>query len=81
MENEYGSFGCDKVYLANLRDLIKDLVSAYFTRISWYWFTLVRNDFGFLQAGDQVLLFSTDGDNERLVMCGQVTNNKYELFL
>ena len=25
-----------------------------------------------LQAGDQVLLFSTDGDNERLVMCGQV---------
>ena len=25
-----------------------------------------------MQAGDQVLLFSTDGDNERLVMCGQV---------
>jgi len=47
VENEYGSYGCDKVYLANLRDLIKDL------------------------AGDQVLLFSTDGDNERLVMCGQ----------
>ena len=25
-----------------------------------------------IQAGDQVLLFSTDGDNEGLVMCGQV---------
>ena len=30
VENEYGSYGCDKVYLANLRDLIKDLVITVF---------------------------------------------------
>ena len=68
MENEYGSFGCDKVYLANLRDLIKDLVRTVFYRD--HYLTLVN------QAGDQVLLFSTDGDNEGLVMCGQVTKDK-----
>ena len=27
-----------------------------------------------LQAGDKVLLFSTDGASERMVMCGQVIN-------
>ena len=76
MENEYGSYGCDKVYLANLRDLIKDLVSAvlYLGLLDigeWAcWILIVCTTL--LQAGDQVLLFSTDGDNERLVMCGQV---------
>ena len=67
MENEYGSYGCDKVYLANLRDLIKDLVITVFYRD----YLILVN-----QAGDQVLLFSTDGDNEGLVMCGQVTKDK-----
>ena len=67
MENEYGSYGCDKVYLANLRDMIKDLVITVFYRD----YLILVN-----QAGDQVLLFSTDGDNEGLVMCGQVTKDK-----
>ena len=32
MENEYGSYGCDKVYLANLRDFMKELVTLIFQK-------------------------------------------------
>lgn len=48
IENEYGSYGCDKLYTAWLRDITRRFLV------------------------DQVVLFTTDGNADAFIKCGQI---------